>query len=223
MLTYRNHIWSIMNQFASLREEFTKGSLKRDDLMPNPLDQFGIWMQQAIESRCLHPNAVSLGTVSEDGMPNVRIVLLKDFGDEGFVFYTNYDSQKGQELTHNPMACLNFFWGELERQVRINGRIIKTSSKDSDLYFQSRPRLSQLGAMASPQSNVLNNENVLEETYRELLIQFGDKPIMRPNHWGGYVLIPDKMEFWQGRANRLHDRFRYSKKDQKWKIERIAP
>ena len=214
---------TIMNPFASLREEFTKGNLKREDLKSNPLDQFGLWIQQSIEAKCLHPNAVSLGTVSEDGMPNVRVVLLKDFGDEGFVFYTNYDSQKGQELTHNPKACLNFFWGELERQVRINGNIKKTSSVDSDQYFQSRPRLSQLGAIVSPQSNVLSDEKFLEETYRDLLIKFGDQPIMRPNNWGGYVLIPDTMEFWQGRANRLHDRFRYTKDEQNWKIERIAP
>nr|WP_321450302.1 pyridoxamine 5'-phosphate oxidase [uncultured Carboxylicivirga sp.] len=212
-----------MNKLADLRDDYTKGSLNRDDLSENPFDQFHNWMQQAIESKCLHPNAMSIATVDKDGMPNVRVVLLKDVSSNGFVFFTNYHSQKGNELTNNPKACLNFFWGELERQVRISGTIKKLPAHLSDEYFQSRPRASQIGAIVSPQSQIIPDDEYLTLKYQELEKTYQNQPIKRPQSWGGYVLNPQQIEFWQGRTSRLHDRFSYTKQADSWIINRLAP
>ena len=212
-----------MTKLADLREEYRKGSLSRADLKNDPFEQFNTWMLQAIDSKCMHPNAMSLATVGKDGMPNVRIVLLKDANADGFVFYTNYESQKGTELTSNNLACLNFFWGELERQIRISGTITKTSEEQSNSYFQSRPRESQLGALTSPQSKIVESEGYLVERFNMLQDQYKDQSIPRPEHWGGYILKPSRIEFWQGRTNRLHDRFAYTKQADSWEINRLAP
>ncbi len=212
-----------MTRLADLRDEYRKGSLSRADLKNDPFEQFAIWMQQAIDSKCLHPNAMSLATVDKVGMPNIRIVLLKDASADGFVFYTNYHSQKGSELTDNRVACLNFFWGELERQVRISGTITQTTKEQSDNYFQSRPRESQLGAHASPQSKLVESDDYLLKRFEMLQKQYKDQSVPRPEHWGGYILSPNRIEFWQGRTNRLHDRFVYTKKADSWNINRLAP
>ncbi|MBS2096980.1 pyridoxamine 5'-phosphate oxidase [Carboxylicivirga linearis] len=212
-----------MTKLADLRDEYRKGSLSRADLKNDPFEQFTFWMHQAIESKCLHPSAMSLATVDKDGMPNVRIVLLKDASKDGFIFYTNYHSIKGNELEINKVACLNFFWSELERQVRISGTITKTTEEQSDSYFQSRPRESQLGALASPQSKIVESEDYLAERYKMLQDQYKGQSVPRPEHWGGYILNPTRIEFWQGRTNRLHDRFVYTKQADSWNINRLAP
>jgi len=212
-----------MRKLSDIREDYTKGTLTRTDLVDDPIEQFNLWINQAIECKCLHPNAMSLASVDKEGMPSVRVVLLKDATKEGFVFFTNYESQKGTELITTPKACLNFFWGELERQVRINGSIHKISPLMSDEYFQSRPRESQLGALASPQSQTLENDQILPDHYQRLQLIYQNQPIPRPDHWGGFLLKPERMEFWQGRASRLHDRFKYTRQANSWRIERIAP
>ncbi len=211
-----------MNKLANIRDEYTKNSLERKDINDSPFEQFHKWMNEAIESQCLHPNAMSLATADKEGMPDVRIVLLKDASFKGFTFFTNYLSQKGNELAKNNKACLNFFWGELERQVRISGSIEKIDTHLSDEYFQSRPRESQIGAIVSPQSQVIS-EDFLTNKYNELKNTYENQPIPRPEHWGGYILTPHKIEFWQGRTSRLHDRFVYTKQADAWKIDRLAP
>ena len=209
---------------ADLRRDYSSQSLLESDVSPNPVDQFEKWWDQALKSEIMEPNAMTLATASADGMPSARIVLLKGFSPEGFVFYTNYDSSKGKELSQNPRACLVFFWKELERQVRISGTIRKTLSQESDDYFLSRPVASQVGAWASPQSQVIQNRQWLDDQFHQLVLRFKEEPLCRPPHWGGYVLEPRKVEFWQGRPSRLHDRIQYSLQDNRqWKIERLAP
>lgn len=214
----------MMSSIADLRREYSSQSLLENDVAQNPIDQFGRWWQQAVQAEIEEPNAMTLATASADGMPSARIVLLKGFNKEGFIFFTNYNSYKGQQLEENPKACLVFFWKELERQVRIVGLVNKLPANESDDYFHSRPVGSQLGAVASPQSQVIENRNWLDEHYYKIAEQLKEKEIERPSHWGGYAVQPVIIEFWQGRPSRLHDRIQYSLQENgEWKIERLAP
>ncbi len=208
---------------AALRREYIKDILKKEDLLDTPLKQFSAWFEEAQKAEVLEPNAMSLSTVSPSGKPSSRIVLLKGISESRLKFFTNYRSQKAKHLELNPWVCLNFFWPELERQVRIEGKVEKTSAEESDAYFNSRPEGSKLGAWASPQSDIIENREVMEESHRRLELEFKEKGIPRPPHWGGFHVIPERVEFWQGRASRLHDRFVYFLENGSWKIERLAP
>ena len=208
---------------ASRYEHIGKG-LRRSDLDPDPIKQFANWFTTAIETGIRDVNAMSLATAGRNAKPSVRIVLLKGFDEDGFVFFTNYESEKGKQLEANPYAALGFYWIELDRQIRISGKVDKTSREESQTYFHSRPVGSQLSAWASRQSAVLDGRRVLDARMEEINERFADKPVPLPPHWGGYRLKPDNMEFWQGRSNRLHDRFRYTRQsDGSWLIERLAP
>lgn len=207
-----------------LREDYTRDQLILEDTDPNPLLQFERWFKAAQQSPVNEPNAMTLATVGENGRPKARIVLLKQVDDQGFVFFTNYDSQKGQDLQANPFASLVFFWDVIQRQVRIEGRVEKIAQADSEAYFQSRPKGSQIGAIASPQSQVISSREVLQEKVAQLEKDFADEEkLPRPDNWGGYRLIPDRVEFWQGRSSRLHDRIRYRLEEGSWLRERLAP
>jgi pyridoxamine 5'-phosphate oxidase len=209
---------------ADLRREYSSQSLMESDVASNPVSQFEKWWNEALESAIIEPNAMTLATASSDGMPSARIVLLKGFSQQGFVFYTNYKSFKGIQLEENPKACLVFLWKELERQVRITGLVKKTEVKESDEYFSSRPEGSKIGAWASPQSQVIRGREWLEKEFREYNNKFKGHAPQRPPHWGGYLVQPVIIEFWQGRQSRLHDRIQYSLDDAgNWKIERLAP
>lgn len=209
---------------TATRYEHAAHGLRRRDLDPDPIKQFGNWFTSAIEAGIRDVNAMSLATAGRSAKPSVRVVLLKSFGHDGFVFFTNYESEKGRHLAENPYAALVFYWIELDRQVRITGPVEKTSHEESDRYFHSRPIGSQLGAWASRQSEVLDGRRVLDARMAEVKERYADKPIPLPPHWGGYRLTPDMMEFWQGRPNRLHDRFRYARgADGSWHIDRLAP
>jgi len=208
----------------SSRYEHVAQGLRRRDLDPDPIKQFGNWFTAAIEAGIRDINAMSLATATPDGWPAVRIVLLKGFDQDGFVFFTNYQSEKGKQLDGNPRAALGFYWIELDRQIRVNGTVEKTSREESEHYFHSRPPGSQLGAWASRQSEVIDGRRVLDARMAEVTERYRDKPIPLPPHWGGYRLKPEAIEFWQGRANRLHDRFRYMRlTDGSWCIERLSP
>lgn len=214
---------SIRKQVADIRVDYTQGELDETHVSPDPILQFEQWFQEALNSEVMEPNAMSLGTVL-NGRPSVRIVLLKGFDERGFVFYTNYESRKAKEITGEPHAALTFFWPELQRQIRIEGRIEKVSAKESDDYYASRDRLSRLGAWASPQSSPISDRSELESLVNQVNRRFeGQEEIPRPDHWGGYRVEPDSLEFWQGRASRLHDRIVYRKQAGSWEIERIAP
>lgn len=209
---------------AHLRKEYAAHSLQEHQVSPNPINQFETWWEEALRSEIVEANAMTLATASPDGMPSARIVLLKGFDLEGFVFYTNYKSYKAMQLEENPRACLVFFWKELERQVRITGLVSRVAESDSDAYFQLRPEASKVGAWASPQSQVIDSRDWLEAHYQKLSEEFSGTPLHRPPHWGGYVVKPVIMEFWQGRPGRLHDRIQYSLQEQgEWKIDRLAP
>lgn len=206
------------------RYEHAVQGLRRRDLDPDPVKQFGNWFTAAIEAGIRDVNAMSLGTATRDGKPSVRVVLLKGFDQDGFVFFTNYESEKGRQLEENPAAALDFYWIELDRQIRITGRAEKTSRDESKHYFHSRPVGSQLGAWASRQSEVVDGRRVLDARLAEMTERFGDNRIPLPPHWGGYRVRPDSIEFWQGRPNRMHDRFRYMRQaDGTWLIDRLAP
>ncbi|HQW94007.1 MAG: pyridoxamine 5'-phosphate oxidase [Chitinophagaceae bacterium] len=209
---------------ADIRKDYQMQSLLETDVAQDPFDQFANWWDDAMKSELDEINAMTLATASATGMPAARIVLLKSFSADGFVFFTNYNSQKGIELQENPFASLVFFWKELERQVRISGRVEKVSAAESDAYFHSRPEGSRIGAWASPQSSVIASREVIETNITMIEQQFTEGEISRPPHWGGYVVIPEVIEFWQGRPSRLHDRIQYSKMAAgSWKVERLAP
>jgi pyridoxamine 5'-phosphate oxidase len=198
--------------------------LRRRDLDPDPIKQFSNWFTAAIEAGIRDVNAMSLATATAEGRPFVRIVLLKGFDQDGFVFFTNYESQKGRQLEENPYVAIAFYWIELDRQIRISGPAEKTSRSESERYFHSRPAASQLGAWASKQSQPLDGRRILEARLAEMTERFAGQEISLPPHWGGYCVRPEMMEFWQGRPNRLHDRFRYIRRpDRTWTIERLAP
>jgi len=211
-----------MNSIAELRKNYTLGQLSEAQVPVNPLELFHLWFDQAVKANCPEPNSMALATADQSGNPSVRIVLLKGANDHGFTFFTNYDSQKGKELARRPEAALLFHWHELERQVRIKGSVTKVDAAESDQYFHSRPPASRIGAWASPQSAEIPSREFLEEAEKQFLSEHGDKP-PRPAHWGGYRLNPSEIEFWQGRPSRLHDRIRYQRQDQTWRISRLAP
>ncbi|MDZ4793144.1 MAG: pyridoxamine 5'-phosphate oxidase [Bacteroidota bacterium] len=209
---------------AAIRKNYSQKSLSEIDSAADPIRQFSNWWDEVVASEIDEVNAMTLATASLDGMPAARIVLLKGFSVEGFSFFTNYNSFKGQQLAENPKACLVFFWKELERQVRITGLIEKLPAAASDSYFLSRPAGSQIGAIASPQSQVIENREWLDEQYNKLEKESGMQQLQRPAHWGGYIVKPVIIEFWQGRPSRLHDRLQYTLDDNgNWKMERLAP
>jgi pyridoxamine 5'-phosphate oxidase len=209
---------------ASSRYDHAASGLHRRDLDPDPIKQFANWFTTAVEAGIRDVNAMSLATATPDAQPFVRIVLLKGFDQNGFVFFTNYESEKGRQLDANPHAAMAFYWIELDRQIRITGSVAKTSAEESERYFHSRPAASQLGAWASPQSQVIEGRDVLETRLAEATKRFAGKPIPLPPYWGGFRVIPATIEFWQGRPNRLHDRFRYTlRPDGSWSLHRLAP
>lgn len=209
---------------ADLRKDYSLEGLSKNEVDPNPFIQFKKWFEQALAAQLPEPNAMTLATATPDGKPSARMVLLKDFDERGFVFFTNYNSRKGQELTANPQAALVFWWAELERQVRILGLVERVSEAESDYYFESRPANSRLGAWASEQSEVIPSREFLEQRMQELQIKYENQEIPRPPYWGGFRVIPNEIEFWQGRSSRLHDRLLYtSLEDGNWQIERLSP
>ena len=205
-----------------LRKEYTRETLDEGDVDPDPFMQFGKWMEEAILAKALEPTAMTLSTLDARGRPSGRIVLLKGADPRGFVFFTNYESRKGRDLATHPVAGLTFLWKELERQVRIEGRVEKVSEAESDAYYATRPLGSRVGAWASPQSQAIEGRHWLEKRWDELGRQYGGEP-PRPPHWGGYRVLPDHFEFWQGRASRLHDRIVYDRTGDAWTISRLAP
>ena len=209
---------------ADIRREYTYEKLSEKEVDINPVRQFEKWWDEAIHSKIGEVNAMTLATASPDGLPSARVVLLKEFSEKGFVFFTNYESYKGQQLAENPKACLVFFWKELERQVRITGIVVKVSSKESEEYYKSRPEASRISAWASPQSRVIEDRKWIDEKFHKLVNQLEGTDIQRPPYWGGYLVKPVVIEFWQGRPSRLHDRIQYTLQDDgKWVIERLAP
>ncbi len=207
---------------SDLRENYTLKSLDLKDLHADPMQQFKVWFDEAVTSKLPEPNTVSLSTVVAN-KPSSRIVLLKDLQENGFIFFSNYDSNKGKAMEENPFVSLTFLWIELERQVRIEGKVQKMPDSYSVPYFHSRPRTSQLGAWVSPQSQIIPNREFLEEEFVRVSAHFEGKEIPKPNNWGGYLVVPEMIEFWQGRPSRLHDRLRYTHKNNIWEIERLAP
>ncbi len=211
-------------KLAELRQHYALESLSENDVRPDPVAQFAFWFEEARASQILEPNAMTLATSSSDGRPSARTVLLKDFDNQGFTFFTNYESQKGLELAANPFAALLFTWLDLQRQIRIEGRVEKIAAEASLSYFQSRPRSSQIGAWASPQSQVIETREQLEKREHEVEVNFsGLEKLPLPPNWGGYRVIPEVFEFWQGRMSRLHDRILYTRDGEGWRIERLAP
>lgn len=209
---------------AELRKEYMLNGLHEADLDRDPIEQFRVWFDQALSAGLPEPNAMALATATPDGRPSARMVLIKGADARGFVFYTNYQSRKGHELASNPYAALVFYWAELERQIRIEGHVEPVSAVESDTYYHSRPLGSQIGAWASAQSQVIPNREVLEQRVNELTAQYADGQVPRPPHWGGYRVVPQAIEFWQGRPSRLHDRLRYTRQDDgTWLIERLSP
>ena len=224
-----------MDNIADIRKDYQLQSLSESDVAASPVAQFGKWWDDAVKSKIDEVNAMTLATANAAGIPSARIVLLKGYDANGFVFFTNYESDKGKNLAQNPKAALVFFWKELERQIRIEGTVEKVSAADSDRYFNSRPAASRIGAWASPQSAVIENRVVIEQNVERYSSIFANDSIERPDHWGGYIVKPTSIEFWQGRSSRLHDRIRYTletsaynastdtRSEANWNIERLAP
>ena len=208
---------------AELRKEYMRRGLSESELDPDPIRQFQRWFDEATSAGLIEPNAMTLATATRDGHPSARMVLLKGFDARGFVFYTNYESRKGGELEQNPQAALVFFWVELERQVRVEGRVERAAPAESDAYFASRPLGSQIGAWASAQSRVIAGREPLERRTAELEDEYAGREVPRPSQWGGSRVVPHVIEFWQGRPSRLHDRLRYRQKDGGWIVERLSP
>lgn len=212
-----------MKDLSKMRQEYHSDSLNEEEMKKNPFEQFGIWLNAAIEANLCEPNAMTVATASMDGKPSARVVLLKGIEKEGFIFYTNYTSRKGKELLANPYAAAVFDWHEMGRQVRIEGNVKKIDDEDSDAYFNVRPEDAKIGAWASPQSQVIRNRNELENAWKEFAEQFLGKKIPRPPHWGGFIILPSRIEFWQGRPNRMHDRIVYEQTKNGWLWQRLAP
>lgn len=208
---------------AEPRREHTETGLNESDMRDNPVEQFADWLNEAIDAQIVEPNAMTLATATADGRPSARTVLLKGFDERGFVFYTNYESQKGRELARNPQAALVFYWAGLARQVRVSGRVERMSRQESEAYFRTRPPGSRLSAVASPQSQVIPSRELLERRVVELEATYPDGDVPLPDFWGGYRVRPEVVEFWQGRPNRLHDRLRYRLDGGLWRLERLAP
>ncbi len=212
------------SSIADLRREYRLQTLDQSAVSPDPIEQFSRWWQDVMTSELSEPNGMTLATATPTGKPSARIVLLKSFDQRGFVFYSNYESRKGQDLAHNPQAALVFWWDPLERQVRIEGTVKQVDPSESDAYFQSRPRGSQIGAWASNQSQEVSGRETLEQRYRELdQAHAAQDTLPRPSHWGGYRLVPTLIEFWQGRPSRLHDRICYIKSGEQWILKRLSP
>ncbi len=207
------------------RKSYERAALDEHGIDRDPFQQFSIWYDEAVAAGLPEPEAMTLSTATLEGQPSARIVLLRGYDERGFCFFSNYSSQKGQELAANPYAAVTFHWVELERQVRISGRVEKVTEAESDAYFQSRPSQSRIGAWSSPQSNVISSRDALEDMFKKYQEQYLDETaIPRPEHWGGYRVIPERIEFWQGRPNRLHDRLRFIRIDQgPWTLQRLAP
>ncbi|GAB3202052.1 pyridoxamine 5'-phosphate oxidase [Pontibacter aydingkolensis] len=215
---------ALNHNIADIRTNYSKQALSEASVAPNPIVQFHTWLDEAINAEVNEPTAFVLSTVNAAGEPSARVVLLKEINDQGFTFFTNYNSRKGQELKQNPFASFTFFWPALERQVRIEGRVSQVTAEVSDAYFRSRPKGSQIGAWASPQSKVVSSREELQQADQKYTEQFADADtIPRPDHWGGYLLKPTHVEFWQGRPNRLHDRVVYEFVNNNWQINRLAP
>lgn len=208
---------------SEIRKNYTKGSLNANEISNNPADVFAKWLDEAIAAQVSEPTAMVLSTVNENGRPISRVVLLKELKDNKLIFFTNYHSAKGHQMELNPQVAVLFFWDELERQVRINGVVSKIPSSESDAYFNSRPRESRIGAIISPQSQVIGSREELQKGFDEMSGRAGDEQIRRPEHWGGFAIAIDEAEFWQGRPGRLNDRIRFRRKDGSWIKERLAP
>ena len=210
------------HDLKNMRLSYEQDQLLESSINKNPFKQFRIWFDKVVHEKIVEPNAMTLATVSKIGIPSARVVLLKEFDETGFTFFTNYLSRKGKDLSENPNAAILFWWKEFERQVRIEGKIEKISKQESEKYFNVRPLKSRYGALTSNQSEVVENREVLEKRFADLEKQFGENPPM-PENWGGYKLVPNKFEFWQGRESRLHDRIVYEKTENDWKIYRLQP
>ncbi|WP_462317834.1 pyridoxamine 5'-phosphate oxidase [Marinilabilia sp.] len=214
----------MQSKFSNIRNDYKRHSLRRDNLECLPLLQLKKWLDEAVDVEHTEPTAMTLATVDATGQPSQRVVLLKDISEKGLSFFTNYSSRKGLHIANNPKASVNFFWAMLERQVRLDGVLKKLPAEESDAYFSSRPRESQIGAWASPQSERVNDTGFLNKRYQEFEEKFDGREVPRPPHWGGYILIPHRIEFWQGRPGRMHDRFVYQlEKGGDWDIFRLAP
>ena len=210
-------------EIAAMRQDYSIGELLESSASPEPWELFSSWFEIARNTKILEPNAMILSTVTQDGQPTSRVVLLKDFDQSGLVFFTNYLSQKGEQLAYNPRASILFWWEPLERQIRIEGEVVKIDEEESDMYFKSRPYGSRLGAWVSEQSQKIVDRTVLEKRQIEFEKKFAEGNVPRPDHWGGYRLTPNKFEFWQGRSNRLHDRLLYQMQQEAWTRARLAP
>jgi len=213
----------LQHYLHEMRRDFTGKPFNKKSVHENPIEQFHQWFSEAVDAKLVDPYAMSLSTVGKNNMPSTRIIYLRGIQDNGFIFYTNYNSKKGKDLIQNPLASLNFFWSELERQIRIEGTVSKIDTSVSDTYFSSRPRESQIGAWASNQSSSIISREELEEKVAFYAKKYEKKSIPRPKNWGGYILYPSEIEFWQGRPNRLHDRLIYSKKGNNWTLTRLCP
>lgn len=210
-------------EIQKLREDYSKNTLDKADVHADPIQQFRNWLSESIKAKLPEPNAMTLSTVDSENKPHSRIVLLKGIEKKGFVFYTNYKSDKGQEIEGNPNVALCFLWKELERQVRIEGVAKKISTENSEEYFMSRPFKSQIGALASEQSSEIESREILEDTFKKLTERYSTGNVPMPEHWGGYIVEPTAVEFWQGRSSRLHDRIKFEKENNSWILKRLAP